>query len=162
MLMANSHLAHNVRLGDGVILANGVLLAGYAEVGEKVVFGGAAMVHQFTRIGRLAMVSGLTVANYDVPPFCMTRVQTTRVMGLNSVGLRRAGVSSADRLELKRAFRLLYRSGLNVAQAVERIDVELDSDLTRELSTFVRASKRGISSYVGGVRHWRDDDSDAE
>ena len=149
MLMANSHLAHNVRLGNGVMMANGVLLAGHADIGDGVFFGGAAMVHQFARVGRLAMVSGFTAAKKDVPPFCMTRAQTAGVMGLNAVGLRRAGVSSVDRLQLKRAFRLLYRSGLNASQALQRIEADLDSDLVRELIEFVRSSERGIAAYVG-------------
>ena len=152
MLMANSHLAHNVRLGNGVMMANGVLLAGHAEIGDNVFFGGAAMVHQFARVGRLAMVSGFTAAKRDVPPFCMTRAQTAGLMGLNSVGLRRAGISAADRLALKRAFKLLYLSGLNVSQALQKIEAELHSELTSELATFVRDSERGIADYVGDRR----------
>ncbi len=150
MLMANSHLAHNARIGDGVMLANGVLLGGHVEVGDRVFIGGNVGVHQFCRIGRLAMISGMTAVKRDIPPFCMTRELTTKVMSLNSVGLRRAGVSSADRLGLKRAFRLLYRSGLNLPSALERIEAEVESPLALELVEFARASKRGISGYVGG------------
>ncbi len=149
MLMACSHLAHNVRLGDQVILANGVLLAGHAEVGDQVFMGGNAMVHQFARVGRLAMVSGATAAKRDVPPFCMTRAHTSGLMGLNTVGLRRAGVVSKDRLELKLALKLLYRSGLNISQALDRIDLETEGDLVAELSAFVRSSERGICSWAG-------------
>jgi UDP-N-acetylglucosamine acyltransferase len=148
MLMACSHLGHNVQLGNEVILANGVLLAGHAQVGDQVFMGGNAMVHQFARVGRLAMISGATAAKKDVPPFCMTRAHTAGVMGLNNVGLRRAGVASKDRLELKRALKLLYRSGLNVSQALERIDAETDGDLVAEFAAFVRASERGICSWA--------------
>ena len=144
MLMANSHLAHNVRLGDRVMLANNVLLAGHVEVGDRVFMGGAAAVHQFARVGRVAMVSGYTTAKRDVPPFCITRELSASVMGLNTVGLRRAGISADDRLQLKRAFKLLYRSELNVSQALERMESELDGEPVRELVEFVRASKRGI------------------
>jgi UDP-N-acetylglucosamine acyltransferase len=148
MLMACSHLAHNVQLGNRVILANGVLLAGHAEVGDQVFMGGNAMVHQFARVGRLAMISGATAAKKDVPPFCMTRAHTSGVMGLNTVGLRRASVGSEDRQQLKRALKLLYRSGLNVSQALERIGQEAEGDMVSELSDFVRASKRGICSWA--------------
>lgn len=150
MLMACSHLAHNVRLGDGVVLANGVLLAGHAQVADGVFMGGNAMVHQFARVGRLAMISGFTAVKKDVPPFCMTRAQTAGVMGLNVVGLRRAGVGPAERRALKSAFRLLYRSGLNVSQAVDRIASELEGDLITEFCEFVSSSERGISSYAAG------------
>jgi UDP-N-acetylglucosamine acyltransferase len=156
MLMANSHLAHNVQLGARVTLANGVLLAGHVEVGDGVFMGGGAVVHQFARIGRLAMISGLTAVKRDVPPFCMTRALTAGIMGLNTVGLRRAGVGADDRLALKRAFKLLYRSSLNVTQALELIEAELDNDPVRELVTFVRASRRGIAPHAG--RAVRDED----
>jgi UDP-N-acetylglucosamine acyltransferase len=148
MLMACSHLAHNVQLGNSVILANGVLLAGHAQVGDHVFMGGNAMVHQFARVGRLAMISGATAAKKDVPPFCMTRAHTAGLMGLNTVGLRRASVGSRDRLALKRALKLLYRSGLNVSQALERIDQEAEGDLVAELADFVRSSERGICSWA--------------
>ena len=148
MLMACSHLAHNVQLGNHVILANGVLLAGHAEVGDQVFMGGNAMVHQFARVGRLAMISGATAAKKDVPPFCMTRAHTAGVMGLNTVGLRRASISSQDRRQLKLALKLLYRSGLNVSHALERIEQETEGDLVAELSDFVRTSKRGICTWA--------------
>ena len=148
MLMANSHLAHNVVLGNQVILANGVLLAGHVQVGDQVFMGGCAMVHQFARIGRLVMVSGFTAAKKDVPPFCMTRALSAEVMGLNVVGLRRAGFSKDDRLDLKRAFKILYRSGLGTTKAAERLRAEFDNELVTELVDFVDASQRGIASYV--------------
>ena len=149
MLMANSHLAHNVRIGDGVMLANGVLLAGHVEVGDRVFFGGGVGVHQFLRIGRLAMISGMCALKRDIPPFCMTRELSTGVAGLNTVGLRRAGIGSEDRLALKRAFRTLYRSGLNLSHALARIEEDSDNPLVRELVDFIGSSKRGIAPYVG-------------
>lgn len=149
LLMATSHVGHNARLGNRVILANGVMLGGYVEMGDRVFVGGNTAVHQFCRAGRLTMLSANAAITRDVPPFMMTRVSTTRVMSLNTVGLRRAGVPAEERAALKRAFRLLYRSGLNVSQAVERIEAEVDSPLARELCEFVRASKRGIAVWVG-------------
>jgi UDP-N-acetylglucosamine acyltransferase len=158
MLMANSHVAHNCRLGDRVMMANGVLLAGHVEVGERVFLGGGTTVHQFTRIGRLAMVSGMSAVKRDVPPFCMTRELSSGVMGLNTVGLRRAGIGSEDRMALKRAFRILYRSGLALSRALERIEAEVDNLLAAELVEFIAGSKRGIAGYVGGRARDRDAD----
>jgi UDP-N-acetylglucosamine acyltransferase len=148
LLMATSHVAHNCRVGERVILANGVALGGRVEVGDGVFAGGGSMVHQFCRVGRLAMLSGLTAVKRDVPPFMMTRTQTTCVMSLNTVGLRRAGISAEERRELKKAFRLLYRSGLNVSQAVERMG-ELEGECARELVEFIGDSRRGISAWIG-------------
>jgi len=145
-LMANSHLAHNVQLGNRVILANGVLLAGYVAVGDNVFCGGNAAVHQFVRIGRLAMLQGLAGISQDVPPFCTMHGTTMNgVAGLNIVGLRRAGLTPEQRLDIKRAFKLLYRSGLNYRDAVTRIRADLPPGPAQELADFVATSKRGIA-----------------
>lgn len=156
LLMANSHLAHNVRLGDRVILANGALLGGYVELGDRVFVSGNCAVHQFVRVGRIAMLGGVSAIMCDVPPFMMTPTLTSAVMGLNVVGLRRAGVPAEERAALKRVFKLLYRSGLNVSQAVVRIEREVASDLAAEVCEFVRGSKRGICPHAGRSRRGRD------
>ena len=153
-LMANSHLAHNVQLGRHVILANGVLLAGYVEVGDNVFFGGGVGVHQFVHIGRLVMVQGLAGISQDVPPFCTMHGTTMNsVAGLNIVGLRRAGLTPEQRLEIKRAFKLLYLSGLNYRDAVMRIHAELPPGPAHEMADFVAASKRGIAGFSGAVAY---------
>jgi UDP-N-acetylglucosamine acyltransferase len=144
-LMANSHLGHNVRLGRRVIVANGALLGGYAEVGDSAFVSGNALVHQFCRIGRLAMLSGGCGISKDVPPFCTVRgIQPNRIAGLNVVGLRRAGMTPADRAAVRKAFALLYQSGLNTTQALERIRAELQGAPVLEFCDFIEASKRGI------------------
>ncbi len=144
-LMANSHAAHNVVLGEGVILANGVLLAGYVEVGARAFLSGNCIVHQYTRIGRLAMVGGGAGIGKDVPPFCTVHgVQRNRIAGLNSVGLRRAGMGPADRAAVKRAFHLLYGSGLNVTQAVAALREAFREGPGAEFAAFAAASKRGL------------------
>lgn len=149
-LMANSHLGHNVRLGDGVILANGALLAGYVEVGDRAFISGNAAVHQFVRIGRLAMLSGCAAITKDVPPFCTTRAASLNyIAGLNVVGMRRAGMSPADRQTVRRAFKILFRSGLNVAQALGRLKAEFPAGPARDFWAFVEASKRGICAFGG-------------
>lgn len=151
-LMVNSHLAHNVKLGASVIIANGALLAGYAEVGSGAFISGNCLVHQFTRIGRLAILAGGTAINKDVPPFCKTRgLAPNTVVGLNVIGLKRAGIGPADRLAVKRAFAMLYQSGLNVSQAVARLKREVDTDIAREFVAFIEASKRGICRCRGAA-----------
>lgn len=150
-LMANSHLGHNVVLGNDVILANGVLLAGYVEVGDRAFLSGNVIVHQFTRIGRLAMVSGGAGIGKDVPPFCTVHgVAVNQLAGLNVVGMRRAGMTPPQRAEVKRAFTLLYRSGLNVKQALEQMRAEFKDSPGAEICAFVSASKRGICALGGG------------
>jgi UDP-N-acetylglucosamine acyltransferase len=144
-LMAFSHVGHNTRIGDGVIVANGVLLAGYVDVGDRVFISGNCAVHQFVRIGRLAMLGGGCGASKDVPPFCTVHpISLNQLAGLNTVGLRRAGFDADQRLEIKRVYGTLFRSSLSVLQAVERIRADFNSDLALEIADFVAASKRGI------------------
>ena len=144
-LMVNSHLAHNVKLGNGVILVNGALLAGYAEVGDNAFISGNAVVHQFVRIGRLAMLGGVSGVSKDVPPFCTAKShEANQILGLNVVGLRRAGFKPEERQALRSAFKILYRSGLNISQAVERIRAEFKETIIIEFCDFIESSKRGI------------------
>jgi UDP-N-acetylglucosamine acyltransferase len=144
-LMAHSHLGHNVQLGRRVILANGVLLAGYVAIGDSAFLSGNAVVHQFVRIGRLAMLGGLTAAAKDVPPFCTTRpAMLSVVTALNVIGMRRAGMTPAERADAKEAFRLLYRANLNVTQALEAIRGRFQSGPAIEMCDFIATSKRGI------------------
>jgi UDP-N-acetylglucosamine acyltransferase len=145
-IMGYCHVAHDCRLGNGIIMANQCLLAGHVTVGDNSNLSGHVGVHQFVRIGRLAMVGGMSKVTKDLPPFMMVG-EGEGVHGLNVVGLRRAGLDAGVRRRLNQAFRLLYRSGLNVPQAVEAI--EADADLkdqleVRELVEFIRGSARGI------------------
>ena len=145
LLMATAHCGHNVKLGPGVIVANGAMLGGYAEVGERAFISGSCMVHQFTRIGRLAMLSGGSGISKDVPPFCtVPGITTNRVTGLNVIGMRRGGFTPDQRLQVKKAFGLVYRSGLNVSQAVVRIRESFTEGPAVEFCAFIEQSKRGI------------------
>lgn len=147
-LMANSHLAHNVKMGGNVVVCNGALLAGYVEVGERAFISGNCVIHQFVRIGRLAMLGGNCGISQDVLPFCTAAsVHLNVITGLNVVGMRRAGISAADRLTIKRIFSVLFRSGLNIAQAVEKIKQEDQSPFAREICRFIESSKRGICGF---------------
>ena len=116
-LMAGAHLAHNVRLGNGVVLANNALLAGHVVIEDCVFVGGGCVFHQHMRVGRLAMCQGLSGFGKDIPPYTVAG-RINGIAGLNVVGLRRAGFTTAVRAEIKEAFALLYRSGLNVSQAL--------------------------------------------
>jgi UDP-N-acetylglucosamine acyltransferase len=147
-LMAMSHVAHDAVVGNNVILANGALLAGHTHVEDNANLSGNVAVHQFVRIGRLAMIGGLSKVIKDVPPFMMVD-GVSLVHGLNTVGLRRAGYDITTRKQIKEAYRILYRSGLNVPQAVERLEAEFgDVAPVQELVTFIRKSVRGISRHA--------------
>ncbi len=143
LLMAHCHVGHNSRLGDHVILANGVLLGGYARVDDRVFLGGNSLVHQFTRVGTLAMMQGGAAISQDLPPFTMAH-QVNCLCGLNVVGLRRAGITAAERLELKRLYRSLFLSGTNLRAAVAQGTVEFAGDRAQELLRFVAEAKRGV------------------
>lgn len=144
-LMAYSHLAHNVQLGKQVVVANGALIAGYAEIGDQVFLSGHVAVHQFVRIGRLAMMGGGSMVSQDVPPFCTVEpMAVNEILGLNTVGLKRAGWGPDERKELKKAFTILFNSGLNFSQAVERAETEAAGEGARELCAFIKSSKRGV------------------
>jgi UDP-N-acetylglucosamine acyltransferase len=153
-LMAGAHLAHNVALGDHVIIANNVLLGGHVHVGDRVFIGGGCVFHQFVRVGRMAICQGLSAFSKDVPPFT-TAAERNGVAGLNVVGLRRAGFSAAQRAEIKEAFALLYRRGLNTTQALAAVRELTLSAEAREFFDFVAAAKkRGICDFLatrGGV-----------
>lgn len=145
-LMANSHVGHNCTLGDDVTLANGALLAGHVQVGHRAFLSGNAGVHQFVRIGELVMVGGLTKVTQDVPPFCMVDDRGTCV-GINVVGMQRAGMGSAERQDARRAYALLYRAHLNLPNALERLEKTVTTEAGRRLVEFLRIrSRRGIVS----------------
>jgi UDP-N-acetylglucosamine acyltransferase len=142
--MAYAHVAHDDRIGDGVILANNVALAGHVEIADRAFLSGGVVVHQFCRIGRLAMVGGNAKIVQDCLPFVITDGAPGRARGLNSVGLRRAGIGSAHVRALKEAYRLLLRSSLAREAALERMAGVADP-LVEEMIAFVRSSRRGIS-----------------
>ncbi|MEO8128082.1 MAG: acyl-ACP--UDP-N-acetylglucosamine O-acyltransferase [Bryobacteraceae bacterium] len=143
-IMTSGHIAHNARIGNQVVIASCALIAGYVEIEDQAFISGGVVIHQFSKIGRLAMIGGNSRVNSDAPPYFLYSEFDITPKGLNLVGLRRAGVPAADVAALKRAYRILYRSGLGLAAAVERIGVECDSEYARHLLAFIAASKRGI------------------
>ncbi|MGI8436661.1 MAG: acyl-ACP--UDP-N-acetylglucosamine O-acyltransferase [Chthoniobacterales bacterium] len=146
-LMAGVHLGHNCAIGNGVIIANNCLLAGHVQVDERAFLGGGTTFHQFMRVGRLVMTQGSSAFGKDIPPFLLA-AERNFVFGVNVLGLRRAGFSGEEREEIRRAFKLLYRSGLNTRQALAAAAQEEFGPRGREFFEFVaQAGKRGILAY---------------
>jgi UDP-N-acetylglucosamine acyltransferase len=147
-LMVGTHLGHNCSLGNGVVIANDCLLAGHVRIDDRAFVGGGSRFHQGIRMGRLVMAEGRFTQN--LPPFLSAA--KNQVYGMNIVGLRRADFSAADRGEIKRAFKLLYRSGLNTKQALAKAAETEFGAIGREFFDFVaNAGKRGIVSYGGNA-----------
>lgn len=144
-LMAYSHVAHNCLIEDGVVLANQGTLAGYVTLEEKVMIGGLSAVHQYVKIGAHSIIGGCSKVVKDVPPYTKADGHPTRLWGLNYIALRRANFSPETRNALKKAYKILFRSGLNTTQALEKIENELESNPhIQHLCEFIRNSKRGI------------------
>jgi len=142
--MQNAHVAHNCVVGNQAIVASGALLAGHVTVGEQAFISGNCVVHQFTRIGRLVIMRGLSRTSRDVPPFALMD-GTHTVRGVNRVGLRRAGFDAGRIRTLVRAFRMLFGERTNIRLAMERVAAECPSPDVDEVLTFIRAAKRGVA-----------------
>ncbi len=147
-LMANCHAGHNSRVGSHVIIANGALLAGHVSVDDRAFISGNCLIHQFTRVGTLALMQGGSAISKDLPPFAIARGDNG-ICGLNVVGLRRAGIAGPERLDLKRLYHFLFRSGRKMREAVDEALSQFQTGPARVLLDFVAASKRGICSDVG-------------
>jgi UDP-N-acetylglucosamine acyltransferase len=144
-IMSYVHLAHDCHVGDGVILVNSVQLAGHVTVGEKAIIAGQSAAHQFVKIGQFAFVGGCSRISQDVPPYIKAVGNPIKLYGLNSVGLQRNNFPEEVVRELKRAYRLFFRSELNVTQAKERAASELKPfPEVQELLRFVEESGRGV------------------
>lgn len=143
-IMGSGHIAHNCTIGNNTVIASCALVAGYVEIEDQAFISGGVVVHQFSKIGRLAMVGGNAGVNSDLPPFFMYNGQRVVPVGLNLVGLKRAGFSAAEILALKKAYRILYRSNLKLNDALARIEAEIPTEHARHLAAFIRKSTRGI------------------
>jgi UDP-N-acetylglucosamine acyltransferase len=147
-LMVGSHIAHNCVVGKGVLLANGALLAGHVHIEDGAIISGNVVIHQFVRVGSLAMLSGGSRFGMDVPPYLIAD-GVNAITTLNKVGLRRAPhLTDDDRREVKNAYKVLYRSGLELKEALERLKAEFKSPAVRKWVEFFTApSKRGFCRH---------------
>jgi len=149
-LMAGAHVGHNCQIGNNVVIANNCLLAGHVRVDDGAFLGGGSTFHQHMHVGRLVMVQGSSAFGKDLPPFVIA-AERNAVFGINVVGLRRGGFSVQDRDEVKAAFKLLYLSGLNIRQALEKAAMMKFSGPAREFLDFAaNAKKRGICALKRG------------
>jgi UDP-N-acetylglucosamine acyltransferase len=143
MIMAFAHVGHNCIIADGVVLVNGVELAGHVEIGRRTFISSGTKIHQFVRIGAIAMLDGDLHIRQDVAPYCM--IVEDGVVGPNTVGLRRDGMSAEDRSAVKTAIRYLAFEGLTQAEALAQIDDDdVDSAAVSAFAEFIRSSKRGV------------------
>lgn len=150
LIMAYCHIAHTCAVGNGVIMANGASLSGHVLVEDQAILGGLCGVHQFVRIGRMAIIGGMSKVTQDCPPFMMIDGNPAVARGLNQVALKRRNVPEETRELLKRAYRLLYREGLTTRNALTRIRAELPGvEEIESLVAFVEGSERGIVRSFG-------------
>lgn len=144
-LMTNVHVAHDCQLGNNVIISNGTLLAGHVTVGDRAGISGNCAVHQFVRVGRFAYIGGVSKVTKDIPPFVRASGNPTTLFGLNSVGLERNGFDALVRREIKRAYRLCFKSELTLTQALQHAREELEPyPEVLEFLSFMEASERGV------------------
>ncbi len=148
LFMIGSHVAHDCIVGDETVFANNAPLAGHVTVESMAILGGLIAVHQFARIGRLAMVGGGAMATMDVPPFAVASGDRAKLYGINIIGLRRRGYTKEKILLIEKAFRLLFRSNYSLADAIKKVQDEIQPDPDiRYLIEFIQASKRGVCRY---------------
>ena len=143
-IMTSGHIAHNCAIGDNTVIASCALVAGYVEIEDQAFISGGVVIHQYSKIGRLAMLAGNTRVNSDVPPYVLGCDFNVVAKGLNLVGLKRAGFTYDEISQIKTAYKLLYRSHLKLDEALARIEAEVPSEHTRHFTNFIRSSKRGI------------------
>lgn len=154
-LMAHCHVAHNCRLGDHVIMANGALLGGHVTLEDRAFISGNCLVHQFVRVGTLALMQGGAAISKDLPPYTVARGDNG-ICGLNTVGLRRAGLTPPERLELKQLYHALFRSGLNLRVALTDARTRFTSACSKVMLEFLAGSERGVCSDKR--LNWQDSD----
>src|ERR1017187_1807170 len=144
-IMTSGHIAHNCKIGSQTVIASCVLLGGYVEIEDQAFLSGGVLVHQYSKVGRLAMVSGNTRVNLDAPPYFTFSGFAIQPRGLNLIGLKRAGYEAPMVSILKQAYRYLYRSSLKLEAALTRIESEIPTPETLHLAAFIRGSHRGIA-----------------
>ena len=145
-ILAYCHVAHDCRLGDDIIMSNVATLAGHVTVGDRAVIGGLAAIHQFCRVGKFSMIGGCSKVVQDIPPFMIADGNPAETRTVNKVGMERHGISEAAQAAMKTAYKILFREGLNIPNAVARVEAELPQlPEIKHLVEFVKTSERGIS-----------------
>ncbi len=145
LIMAYCHVAHDCILHDNIIMSNATQLAGEVEVDDFAIIGGGSLVHQFTHIGSHCMIQGGSKVNKDIPPYAIAAREPIAFCGINSVGLNRRGFTTEQIHTIQEVYRLIYNSGLNTTQALERITAEIPDSIERNtILEFIRSSARGI------------------
>ncbi len=145
-LMAYTHIAHDCVVGKQVVMANNATLAGHITIGDHATIGGLVAIHQFVRVGEYAFVGGKSAVVKDIPPYVIAAGDRARLHGLNQVGLKRHGFSSASLAELKKTYRLIFRIGLTLNEAIERVVAEVEPvPEVKNFIAFIKASQRGIT-----------------
>ena len=146
LMMANSHVAHDVQLGDNCVLANSTALGGHVVVEDRVIFGGLSGVHQFTRVGRLAFISGGAMVTQDVPPYCTVHGNRAEVIGINTVGLSRARFDEHAISRVKAAYKLVFRSKMGLREAIAQVRAEFGGNPEIDhFVAFLEGTQRGIA-----------------
>lgn len=151
-IMTSGHIAHNCTLGNNIVVASCALIAGYVEIEDQAFISGGVVVHQYSKIGRLALVGGNTRVNCDLPPFFLYSEFHATPKGINLVGLKRAGFSREEMQAVKMAYRILYRSGLSLKDALKRLEKDCKGKQAQELIAFLQQSKRGICRETRAAR----------
>jgi UDP-N-acetylglucosamine acyltransferase len=149
-IMTTGHIAHNCTIGSRTVICSCALVAGHVTIEDQAFVSGGVEIHQYSKIGRLAMVGGNVRVNLDAPPFFLYAGLYIEPRGLNQVGLKRAGFGNEEIAALKTAYSILYRSGLRLEEALERIEAEIPTEHTLHLVRFIRGSKRGICRARAG------------
>jgi UDP-N-acetylglucosamine acyltransferase len=152
--MANSHLGHNAKVGDKVVLANGAVLGGHAVLGDRCFIGGNSAIHQFVRIGRLVIMSGVSATSLDIPPFMIADGRNQPIRNINLIGLKRNGFSRETIKALKEVFKIFFKGGLNVTNSIEKIKTEI-SPLPEVLEFIEFVEKRTHRGIATGIAHKR-------
>jgi UDP-N-acetylglucosamine acyltransferase len=143
-IMTSGHIAHNCKIGSGNVICSCALVAGYVVIGDQAFISGGVVIHQFSKIGTLAMIGGNTRVNKDAPPYFLYTDFNITPCGVNSVGLKRAGFSQEEISRLRQVYRLLFRSGLKLEDALRQIEKEVPGEHARHVVAFIRGSERGI------------------
>mgnify|MGYP005847955673 CR=1 FL=1 len=147
LFMVNSHVAHDCHVGNHCTFANGAVIGGHSVIADRALLSGNTCVHQFCRVGRMALLSGTSSISQDLPPFWIAQGGVNVVQGVNVIGMRRAGIPAAEIQAVRRAFRMIHLQGLTISAAVAKIEAEVgDLPAIRELVDFIRSARRGICS----------------